>query len=196
VSDRRLRRFLSIGAALATVITLVWSDQAGSGTVSPVPSGDATDPGDAVQTVGDLAKMEDVDKHSADRWIGDLGNGVRDELGYSPVVDAGYPANPEGRCSSPVPLPQDFEPACRTHDLGYDLLRIADSRGQEIPDWIRPALDRQLVHRMNESCSGDVAELIWCSVLAAGVSVVLGVNTWRQHNGAPVHEDLPWPTPG
>jgi hypothetical protein len=33
-------------------------------------------------------------------------------------------------------------------------------------------------------------------VLAAGVSVVLGVNTWRQHNGAPVHEDLPWPTPG
>ncbi|RRQ00069.1 hypothetical protein CXF43_09290 [Corynebacterium bovis] len=67
------------------------------------------------------------------------------------MVD-GHPENPGGGCSSPVPLPARFEPACRTHDLGYDLLRVAGRRGEPVPPAIRRGLDRQLADRMHAAC--------------------------------------------
>ncbi|MEL4155364.1 hypothetical protein [Corynebacterium bovis] len=76
---------------------------------------------------------------------------VRD-LGYEPTVVDGHPENPGGGCSSPVPLPARFEPACRTHDLGYDLLRVAGRRGEPVPPAIRRGLDRQLADRMHAAC--------------------------------------------
>ncbi|WP_342004095.1 hypothetical protein [Corynebacterium bovis] len=76
---------------------------------------------------------------------------VRD-LGYEPTVADGHPENPGGGCSSPVPLPARFEPACRTHDLGYDLLRVAGRRGEPVPPAIRRGLDRQLADRMHAAC--------------------------------------------
>ncbi|MCG7320984.1 hypothetical protein [Arsenicicoccus bolidensis] len=50
-------------------------------------------------------------------------------LGYQPVLQDGELVRPDGDCSSPVPLPRTFEPACRQHDLGYDLLRHAALTG-------------------------------------------------------------------
>src|SRR5699024_8923775 len=58
-------------------------------------------------------------------------------LGYSPGRALGLAANGDGDCSSPVSLPAEFEPACRVHDLGYDLLRVAGAGGSAIPPGLR-----------------------------------------------------------
>lgn len=116
---------------------------------------------------------------------------------YAPVVDEdGFPTDPTGQCSSPVPLPDSFEPACGTHDLGYDLLRVADSKGEEIPTDLRPSMDRQLVTRIGGTCPSAVLPKVGCRLTVTAVDAVLSVNTWRQGSGAPVSEVLPWPTPG
>ena len=47
--------------------------------------------------------------------------------GYRPVVQSGTLAREDGGCSTPFGIgPDAFEAACRTHDLGYDLLRYAE----------------------------------------------------------------------
>ncbi|HIW90460.1 MAG TPA: hypothetical protein H9870_02170 [Candidatus Corynebacterium avicola] len=114
-----------------------------------------------------------------------------DELGYTPQVEDGLAMNPQGDCSSPVTLPASFEPACRTHDLGYDLLRVADRTGEHIPSELRSHLDRQMADRMRASC--DTAG---CKAMSVAAHVGVGLNTTRQGNGAPVSEPwlewLPW----
>lgn len=116
------------------------------------------------------------------------------ELGYQPGTQEGTQdnngsaTNPSGDCSSPVPLPESFEPACMTHDLGYDLLRAAHRTGETIPEHTRAALDRQMAAQMAASCDGSTACRAVAGVAYAGVAV----NTVRQHNGAPVEEWFPW----
>ena len=116
------------------------------------------------------------------------------ELGYTPGVQNGLAMNPEGDCSSPVTLPESFEPACQTHDLGYDLLRVAERTGEQIPGGLRASLDRQMADQMRGSCrAGGGAG---CRAMAVVAHVGVGVNTMRQGNGAPVAEPwldwLPW----
>lgn len=105
-------------------------------------------------------------------------------MGYVPVVeqmsDGRYPANPRGSCSSPVPLPQRFESLCRTHDLGYDLLRYAQRAGHPLGGWARTELDAMLIRRMVASCGDDV-----CVASARVAQVALALNTWRQYDGPP-----------
>ncbi|WP_245549943.1 hypothetical protein [Gordonia effusa] len=105
-------------------------------------------------------------------------------MGYRPIVeqmaDGRFPANPSGSCSSPVPLPARFEPLCRTHDLGYDLLRYADRSGHPLGGWARTALDSMLIDRMTVSCTDPT-----CTASASVAQAALGLNTWRQHDGAP-----------
>lgn len=101
-------------------------------------------------------------------------------LGYVPDLVAGYPIDPEGDCSSPVPLPDVFTPLCRTHDFGYDLLRAAATIDRPLGPWARTALDRMLITRMDEACEGTP-----CRVAAQAARVGLGWNTWRQHGGPP-----------
>ena len=96
---------------------------------------------------------------------------------------------PDGDCSSPVELPASFDNACRTHDLGYDLLRIAHDHDVPIPEGLRRALDSQLGARMHASCGGtDVAG---CHMIAAAAEAAVAANTIRQAGGTPVHEELP-----
>jgi hypothetical protein len=109
------------------------------------------------------------------------------ELGYRPGTHDGYAENPDGDCSSPVPLPDSFEPACRTHDLGYDLLRVAHRTGEPIPSDTRRALDRRMAAQMRASCTDD-----GCRVMAAVAHTAVAANTLRQRNGAPVEEWFPW----
>lgn len=116
------------------------------------------------------------------------------ELGYQPGTQEtpqegdGSATNPTGDCSSPVPLPESFEPACMTHDLGYDLLRVAHHTGETIPEHTRAALDRQMAAQMAASCDGATGCRAAAGIAYAGVAV----NTVRQHNGAPVEEWFPW----
>lgn len=110
-------------------------------------------------------------------------------LGYEPGEADGIAMRPDGDCSSPVELPASFDNACRTHDLGYDLLRVAHANGATIPPGLRHALDAQLGNRMHASCGGtDVAG---CQLIASAASAAVGANTLRQDGGTPVHEELP-----
>ena len=103
------------------------------------------------------------------------------EMGYRPEVVDDMPIDPAGACSSPIPLPDRFEPLCKTHDFGYDLLRLADKNGVPLAGWARVALDTMLAERMHEVCDDPACD--WAADLAR---VGLSFNTWRQHSGAPV----------
>lgn len=124
-------------------------------------------------------------------------------IGYRPGMEQGRAANLTGDCSSPVLLPASFDSACRTHDLGYDLLRAADERGEEIPAELRPSMDREMKHQMLESCpearqvtdggTGFSAERLSCQTWAHIAWAGVAANTIRQGNGAPIEEAwLPW----
>lgn len=110
------------------------------------------------------------------------------ELGYAPVLEGGLASRATGDCSSPVPLPAEFEPACRVHDLGYDLLRVAHRRGAEIPPGLRADLDSLLARQMRGSCGDSVP----CRMAAGVAAAAVRVNTLRQGHGAPVVGRLPW----
>ncbi|GGF27593.1 hypothetical protein [Williamsia phyllosphaerae] len=118
--------------------------------------------------------------------LAELGAPPRIVLGYDPVIIDGAPANPRGGCSTPVPLPDRFEPLCKIHDLGYDLLRMAARSGRPLGPWARQRLDHALVEAMHGSCTDPV-----CEIGADLADVGLWVNTWRQRASVPVtHEDM------
>lgn len=104
-------------------------------------------------------------------------------MGYRPVISAGLPIHPGGGCSSPVPLPGRFEPLCRSHDFGYDVLRYAALRGAPVKAGARSRLDAALVRAMHRSCSNPL-----CHLTAEAGRAGLAVNTWRQRGGPPVPE--------
>lgn len=101
-------------------------------------------------------------------------------MGYQPVLEGADASNPDGGCSSPVPMPTAFEPLCRTHDLGYDMLRYADRIGHPLGAWARLGLDTALVTRMREACHNPL-----CTGGAELARVGLAVNTWNEGDGPP-----------
>lgn len=113
---------------------------------------------------------------------------VSSDLGYRPVVERYSVAKGSGSCSSPVPLPRSFEPACRVHDLGYDLLRVAHRHRTPIPSGLRADLDDLLARQMRDSCEGRAL----CTAMARIAHTAVRLNTARQGHGAPVEESLPW----
>lgn len=117
------------------------------------------------------------------RAISLMPNDFEQRIGYRPVMVDGMPANPHGACSSPIPLPTAFEPLCRTHDYGYDLLRYAGLTGEPLGGWARKGLDAMLISRMRETCHNPV-----CRQSAELAEIGLRFNTWRQDSGVPVPE--------
>lgn len=105
------------------------------------------------------------------------------ELGYRPPVVDGYPVDPTGDCSSPVPLPDRFTILCATHDFGYDVLRAAAHQGTPLGPWARFALDRMLIERMRASCNEPVGT---CVAAAQTARIALAWNSWRQRGGPPI----------
>ncbi|HEX6517145.1 MAG TPA: hypothetical protein VF049_16380 [Nocardioidaceae bacterium] len=104
-------------------------------------------------------------------------------LGYRPVLRAGVLLRPDGSCSSPVPLPVAFEPSCRRHDLGYDLLRYAAAHGRPLGSWARVAVDRQLWRGMHAACGRRPA--LRCRAAALVAYVAVRANSLRQGDGVP-----------
>ena len=138
--------------------------------------------GEAISTASALAAGESGIEFSPKLVAG---------LGYEPGTENGLATDPAGECSSPIPLPKSFTPACRVHDLGYDLLRVADRNGEYIPLEARRELDRQLAQQMSQSCTSQ-----GCRLMAGAAQVAVGLNSLRQGYGAPVEEKwsrwLPW----
>ncbi|MDY6807399.1 MAG: hypothetical protein SW127_00105 [Actinomycetota bacterium] len=105
-------------------------------------------------------------------------------FGYRPQLRAGYPVDPHGGCSSPIPLPHRFEVLCRAHDFGYDVLRFADRSGHRLGGWARLRLDRMLIERMRAACTSPA-----CQLAATAAELGLRVNTWRQFDGPPTADE-------
>ncbi|MET9224762.1 phospholipase A2 [Lentzea sp. NPDC003310] len=102
------------------------------------------------------------------------------------VVDAG------GGCSGPAGDTEwDFSVACRAHDLGYDLLRYADHKGDPLGPQARKALDDRLTEDLHAQCRlnprGSEGS---CHAVAETYAMGLKFNSWRQRWSAPGHEPV------
>ncbi|MBM4590400.1 hypothetical protein GS966_10500 [Rhodococcus hoagii] len=111
-------------------------------------------------------------------------------MGYRPTVVDGMLVNPDGACSSPIPLPAEFDTACKSHDLGYDLLRYAHLNGGDLGTWARTEIDAQLDRRLHDACDARIRDRAQCFVMADTAATAVGWNSRRQGYGAPVDE--PW----
>lgn len=113
--------------------------------------------------------------------------------GYRPVLVDGLLVAPHGACSSPVPLPAEFDTACKAHDLGYDVLRYAQSDGHPLGPWARRELDRALADRMRSACTHRAEPLARtrCAAMAEVAAVAVDLNSRRQSYGVPVVEHFP-----
>lgn len=117
-------------------------------------------------------------------------------MNYFPIVEqrtgsASVLADPEGDCSTPVPLPEVFESACRVHDLGYDLLRYAHATGGELRPDARRDLDGLFARHLAAACRSE-PDVTACTHLAGFASTAVRFNSWRQGHRSPVPES-PWP---
>ncbi|UTT67153.1 alpha/beta-hydrolase family protein [Janibacter sp. CX7] len=127
---------------------------------------------------------------SVPRAAAALPAGFAADVGYTPVVEDGRLVNPTGSCSSPVPLPAEFEGPCRQHDLGYDLLRHAAHVDGALPPGSRQALDAQLTRSAVASCAArEGISRTWCTSWAHIAGFFVRANSVRQHDVAPLPED-------
>ncbi|WP_258081659.1 alpha/beta hydrolase [Nocardia nova] len=112
--------------------------------------------------------------------------------GYRPVQLAGMPVDPSGECSSPIPLPAEFDTACKAHDLGYDLLRYAEVHGHPLGAWARRAIDNALATRMFAACDtrDDLFARARCTTMASVATAAVDLNSRRQNYAAPMPEYL------
>ncbi|GAB2629390.1 hypothetical protein ABI214_22540 [Prescottella soli] len=111
-------------------------------------------------------------------------------IGYRPRVEDGLLVNPNGACSSPVPLPAEFDTPCKAHDLGYDLLRYAHRADGDLGGWARNAIDAQLDRRMHEACEARERDRASCFAMANTATTAVSLNSMRQGYGVPIDE--PW----
>lgn len=111
---------------------------------------------------------------------------------YEPVIENGLLVAPDGDCSSPIPLPSEFETACKAHDLGYDLLRFGESPSTTATAvtataTARRLLDDRLGQRMHDACRSrtGIGSRSTCTAMADIATAAVRFNTWRQHYGTP-----------
>lgn len=117
------------------------------------------------------------------------GDAIATRLGYTPIVESGAWVNPDGSCSTPLPVgPVAFIPPCRGHDLGYDALRLAAGDDSGLGAWARLGLDARLYSDLLETCHDTR-----CRATAAVYFGAVTVNSIRQGYRSPTAEPvLPW----
>ncbi|CAL9334965.1 hypothetical protein SUDANB95_00147 [Actinosynnema sp. ALI-1.44] len=100
--------------------------------------------------------------------------------------------DPSGGCSGPAGDTEwDFGLGCRAHDLGYDLLRYAEHKGQPLGPDARKALDARLSADMHSQCELNPRDnATRCHVVAGLYAAGLEFNSWRQRWGPPGHEPV------
>ncbi|OZC45160.1 hypothetical protein CH289_24865 [Rhodococcus sp. RS1C4] len=157
----------------------------GVGTAMPVADADISAPRRTAATVAIEALVDD----DATAAIGAIPIGFENEY-YRPTLEDGRAVAPDGDCSSPVPLPTDFESACKAHDLGYDLLRFGAAHGAPASPDARTRLDAALSTSMDDACDGRLGT--WsrasCFVMSDIASTAVDFNSWRQNYRSPAPE--------
>ncbi|GAB3594384.1 hypothetical protein GCM10027446_18150 [Angustibacter peucedani] len=101
-------------------------------------------------------------------------------MGYTPQVQQvggrDVLLRADGGCSSPLgATAYDFTPACRQHDLGYDVLRYADRKGHPLGSWARHAVDQAFSTHLHQGCDTRA-----CAALADVYAGAVDLNSVRQ----------------
>jgi len=100
----------------------------------------------------------------------------------------------DGGCSTPWGddnTKWDYAVPCKSHDLGYDLLRYADRKGHPLGPEVRAALDGRLSADMHHACDlNPMNSALTCRVVASLYSAGLVVNSWHQRWGPPVGDPI------
>ncbi|WP_369689804.1 alpha/beta-hydrolase family protein [Nocardia kruczakiae] len=177
----KLRALLAFVAVVAALIAGLVSLSPGAGAAEVGPAPENTGARDAVRALtGDRPELAVIPADFAATQ------------GYRPVQLAGMPVDPSGECSSPIPLPAEFDTACKAHDLGYDLLRYAEVRGHPLGPWARRAIDNALETRMFAACDtrGDLLAHTRCATMASIATAAVDLNSRRQNYAAPMPEYL------
>lgn len=88
----------------------------------------------------------------------------------------------------------DFGDGCKAHDLGYDLLRYANSKGQPLGPDVRHRLDDRLSADMHQRCETNPRDAgRACHVVASLYTAGIMLNSWHQRWGPPTGEPIgPW----
>jgi hypothetical protein len=154
---------------------------------------------------GDVAKVEraieaQLDPGSGRDPIADLPADFTSVSGREPVhmkaPDGTVRAvHPGGGCSSPWGATRwDYSVGCKAHDLGYDLLRYAERKGQPLSPDLRERLDDRLSQDMHAQCRYNPMDSAGaCEAVASIYTVGLVVNSWHQRWGPPRNEPVgPW----
>lgn len=177
LSPQTARRAATAAAGFAAAVSLLSAPAADAAGPGPAPAAAAAAVR-ALTTPGAVAAIP------AD---------FRAVAGYVPARVDGMLVAPHGSCSSPVPLPAEFETACQAHDLGYDLLRYADHTGAPLGPWARRELDRTLAERMHTACAQrtELLPRTRCAVMAEAAEIAVDLNSMRQDYGVPVVEKFP-----
>ena len=117
---------------------------------------------------------------------GQLPADFRAVMGYLPTVVPTGPTRAGGGCSSPFGGTRyHFTADCKQHDLGYDLLRYADAKGQPLGPWARKAVDDRFAAQTRSRCDG-----FGCWFMSGLYTDVVRFNSWRQGYGTPVAEPI------
>ncbi|MFI5779275.1 phospholipase A2 [Nocardia sp. NPDC051570] len=173
-------------AAAAAVIGLV-----GASTMAFVPAAaaasvdtPAVENPDAQRAVVELAGVQP--------WSAVVPADFAASAGYRPTVSRGLLVDPAGACSSPIPLPAEFDTACQAHDLGYDLLRYAKQHGQPLGSWARQSIDASFEQQMHSVCAvrADGFSRMECDTMATVASTAVDLNSRRQNYATPMPEYL------
>lgn len=125
----------------------------------------------------------------------DVPSGFAGRRGFTPGTEISdgrlRAARLDGGCSSVFGGTRwDFTPACRSHDLGYDLLRDAADQGAALPASARRAVDAHFGHQLRSHCRASARGLgaLGCQLTATVYIGVVDVNSWRQGWGVPITE--------
>ncbi|MGA9873107.1 MAG: hypothetical protein WBQ44_18435 [Rhodococcus sp. (in: high G+C Gram-positive bacteria)] len=169
----------------------------GIGAVTSTPRADAADAADAALGLVNAAHpgastvaIDALDTTGAHAAAALIPSGFTAKFGYTPTIANGMLVNPNGGCSSPVPLPTEFDNACKAHDLGYDLLRFGEAADSPFLAQNRKNLDALLGRTMHRSCDdrGTLASRTACHLVAEIAATAVELNSWRQGYHAPAPE--------
>ena len=155
-----------------------------------VPEASADAPsGSTVRTETSIA-IEALTMHDASDAASKVPPDFVGDFGCSPTIEHDLLVNPTGSCSSPIPLPEEFESSCAAHDLGYDLLRHGAIHGNRLPASARRSLDSMLAADMHAACAQrtEVLSRAVCDGMAEVAASSVRLNSWRQHDGTPIPE--------
>ncbi len=141
----------------------------------------------AENTVARAAVLDLIGPHP---WAIALPADFADGAGYTPVLQDHLLVDPLGDCSSPIQLPLEFKPACRAHDLGYDVLRYAERRHQPLGAWARQAIDAVFQKHIHTACDDRVDSMSQteCDFMATLATTGVDLNSRRQNYATPEPE--------